>query len=70
MKDLHGKNLKNIFTDLELEGLPCEPDDIPMGINLTTQDVHFLQNGQLEIDGAIIPFNKHCFNQQGISNYS
>lgn len=36
-----------------------------IGVNLTEQEVKFLANGQLDIDGAIIPFNQQCYNLQG-----
>ena len=69
------ENITNIYENLGVNDLQCEetfigskyrPNDTGIiVVNLTEQDVKFLSNGQLDIDGAIIPFNKHCYNLQG-----
>ena len=55
------ENITNIYGNLGEHGLQCGENDTRMVVNLAEQDVKFLSNGQLDIDGAIIPFNKHCY---------
>ena len=69
------ENITNIYENLGQHDLQCgetfvgskyRPNDTGiMVVNLTEQDVKFLSNGQLDIDGAIIPFDKHCYNLKG-----
>jgi hypothetical protein len=54
-------NITKIYGNLEQQHLHCDP----MAVNLREREVKFLSNGQLDIDGAIIPFNKHCYNLKG-----
>ena len=65
-EELDFKNITNIYGNLREHDLQCGKNDSGIiGVNLTEQELKFLPNGQLDIDGAIIPFNQHCYNLQG-----
>ena len=69
-EDLDFGIVTNIYGEyLEIPDLSCDEDDAPIEQDLAENYVKFLPNGKIDIDGAIIPFGEHCYNQQG-NNYS
>ena len=63
-ENLEFGNITKIYGNLEEQDLHCGRNDT-MAVNLTEQEVNFLSNGQLDIEGAIIPFKHHCYNLKG-----
>ena len=60
------KNTTQIYENLGSESLQCESeDDYLLPQKLTEHDIKFLSNGELDIDGALIPIRQHCYNQKG-----
>jgi len=62
-------NVTNIY-GLDINGfdfesaISCDEDDYPTYVDLEEEEIKFLSTGKININGAIIPFGKHCYNQQ------
>ena len=64
--DLYFKNVTNFYgQDINNLDLVCDEDDDIIHEDTTYNLIKYMPNGKLDFDGAIIPFGKHCYNQDG-----
>ena len=64
--DLNFTELTNIYGQDIVVDLTCDEGDGPLKVNLKELDVKYLPYGEIDIDGAIFPFGRHCYIRQGI----
>ena len=65
-KDLNFQNVTNLYgQDPNNPGISCDDDDQPIEHDFTETSVKYLSNGKVDVDGALIPFGKHCYNHAG-----
>jgi hypothetical protein len=43
----------------------CEEGDLPIKFSFREHDIKYLPYGEIDIDGARVPFGKHCYARQG-----
>ena len=63
--DLNFTELTNIYGRYEKMDLTCEEGDGPLKRNLKELNIKYLPYGEVDIDGARLPFGRHCYVRQG-----
>ena len=65
MDDLNFTEVTNIYGRYGEVDLTCDKGDAPLKVNLKEINFKYLPYGEVDIDGAIFPFGRHCFVRQG-----
>ena len=64
--NLNFENVTNFYgQDPDNVGISCDEGDEPIDEYFSESSIKYLSNGKVDVDGALIPFGKHCYNYAG-----
>ena len=68
-EDLDFDIVTNLYGQhIDYPDIGCDEDDDIIRQDFTENYVKYLSKGKIDLDGVIIPFGEHCYNQQGNRN--